>query len=410
MDLLGWDAAFVASLDAFNRALATAKDAVVKSFSFSEDGVSASGTFGAWSIVPGGSGQLLDVCLPVVAGQLIPAPGKPAINLASRRIVLRLPLRWLERQDAQQTRELAFDLRKVSQQANPDPSAVSLVSVSPTDGLTPMQATILGNAIATYVSAHTSDVSFVFAGINPLTLGSAKLRPVTTAYVYLDTAGNASPALAILCAVTARNVAADPRIVDATLRPAADANATMVIAGTQLMRYAIAPAIATGLGVGSDRLVTDDDGRISLTGAVNDITSVSASLKDARLSVSWQGSTSEDLGKGITMNFSITCEFALAAVLPALSLSFKKLTVTNTKTIEKTWWLKWLEAMGGESAQQGIELVLQKMSDDLVNKLQQQLTSIGSVDLSWVIPSGGLKLSPASSQVANALIVRGTLA
>src|SRR3954454_20448278 len=116
MDLFGWDTVFVAAVDKINQALAGAGDVLIQTFTFTEDGVRASGTFGAWSIVPGGSGELLHLCFPIASGQFTRAPGVPAINLAGSKVVLQVPLRWLEGQDAKDTRELAFDLREVARE------------------------------------------------------------------------------------------------------------------------------------------------------------------------------------------------------------------------------------------------------------------------------------------------------
>src|ERR1700739_1933064 len=114
MNLLGWDTVFVGSIDTVNQALAGAGNGVIQTFTFAEDGVGASGAFGAWSIVPGGSGQLLALCFPITSGQFTPAPGAPAIDLPGISVVLQVPLRWLERQDGKASRELVFDLREVA--------------------------------------------------------------------------------------------------------------------------------------------------------------------------------------------------------------------------------------------------------------------------------------------------------
>ena len=410
-----WDAIFVESLDTVNRALARATNVVIRTFSITESDFNAQGLLGVWSIVTGGSGEFINLCLPITGGKMILSPER-SVDLAAWQVVLRLPLRWIERQDTSRAMELAFDLRKVAQNGKEDSTSITVVSVSHPSGappagklLTPLQSTTLGYAIARYISAHASEVSFVFAGLNPLTLGSAKLRAVTTAYVYLDQASDAAAALAVLIGLTERDITAESLRVDPTLRPRGGDNATMVLAGPQLMRYAVAPAIAAALQVGADRLATDDNGLIRSSGSIGDITSVTASLRDGRLSVAFQGSTSKDIGRGVTMNYEVNCEFEVKAALPALALTFKKLQSTSSKTVEKEWWLKILEGIAGESAQSGIDAALSKTTDDLTSQIEQRLSSIAPIDLHWLMPSGGMKLSLNSCQVANALILRGTL-
>src|SRR5262249_41542792 len=156
----GWDTVFVGSIASVNQALARAGNAVIQTFTFAEDGISASGTFGAWSIVPGGSGQLLHLCFPIASGQFTPAPSARAIDLAGIKVVLQVPLRWLDAH-AKDTRELMFDLREVARKDSQDPAKISVVSVSSINQLTPNQRGTIGHAIAQYISARAAQVSFI---------------------------------------------------------------------------------------------------------------------------------------------------------------------------------------------------------------------------------------------------------
>jgi hypothetical protein len=414
MNLFGWDTVFVGTIETVNQALARAGNGLIQSFSFTEEGISASGTFGAWSIVPGGSGQLLDLCLPIASGQFTPAPGR-GIDLAGINVVLRVPLRWLGAH-ATDTTDLTFDLREVARRDSQDPAKISVVSVSPTNRLTPIQRSTVGHAIAQYISAHAAQVSFVFASVDPGKLGTAAwLRPVASEYVYVAPAGGATPMLAILSSVTARDVSSLPCSVDAGLLSGAGSNAAIAIAGPLLMAHIVAPAIAKGLSVGLERLVMTNDGRIRSNGSIDlggSSCSVTASLTDARITLTYDGGSSPQAGVSIT--YTVISELELAIDPASLALSFRSVGPPITrKDIHKEWWVILLEFLGALSQQTDviIQMLVQTIELTLATAVQLAVehSSPDRIALTSVIWSGGAKFSPASGSVANALVLRGSL-
>jgi hypothetical protein len=258
-------------------------------------------------------------------------------------------------------------------------------------------------------------VSFVLAAVDPAALGSNPwLRPAASAHAVVSPADGSAQAIAILSVVAVRDTSFLPRNVDAGLLPGVGANAAIAIAGRLLISHIIAPAIARGLEVGPERFVVDGDGRFRSTGPIGMLSSVTASLTDARLSLSCTGAT--DLEAGVSMNFAVTCEFEVAILVPSHSLSFKHIGTTGTKSIEMDGWAKMRDFVrgifGGPKMEDRYRDNLRQASDYVLNKAQTGLAHSAPppIDLGSVIWSGGAKFSPASGQVANALVVRGTLA
>ena len=462
MDLFGWDTVFVGGIDKVNQALAGAGDVLIQTFTFTEDGVSASGTFGAWSIVPGGSGELLHLCFPIASGQFTLAPGVPATDLAGSKVVLQVPLRWLEGQDAKDTRELAFDLREVAREGSRDPAKVSVVSVSPTNRLTPNQARNVGHAIAAYISAHAAQVSFVLAAVDPAAVGTPPwLHPSASAFTVVSPADGSAPALAIMSVVAVRDTSSLPRNIDAGLLPGAGGNAAFGIAGPLVLRDIIGPAITSGLRLSPDRIGPGPNGGIALAGPIDlpplpsgkipMLSLVTAVLKDARVTIAYAGGM--DLAPGIRMTFNVTCELESAivppsvreevgsdipkrwreeerlrhelsgddrplrehegAITPSARLSFHVVSVDRRHEVQMEWWIKLMIAFTPFPAltDQFLEKVTEEVASALVNLISNALAgwAPGAIELAPVLWSGGSKFSPSSAQLAGTLVLRGTL-
>jgi hypothetical protein len=435
MDLFGWDTVFVGSIDTVNQALGRAGDALIQTFTFTEDGASANGTFGAWSIVPGGSGQLLHLCFPIASGQFTPDPGVPAIDLAGIKVVLQVPLRWLDKH----ARELAFDLREVAREGSGDQDRISVVSVSPTARLTRNQARTIGYAIAGYISAHAAQVSFVLAAVGPAALDSAPwLRPAASAYTVVSPTDGSAPALAIMSVVAARDTSSLPRNIDAGLVPGARENApkswaTFGIAGPLVLRDIIGPAIARGVGVSPNGISAGPNGGITLAGPINlptlpsgktpTLSQITAALKDTRVSVEYAGGM--DLAPGIRMTFNINCE--LEGIVgrdelgndewgPARMIFWiVEGSVDRRHEVQKEDWIKVIEGSAGPLSWL-TERLLDQFLDEIASALDKMFSAFlaqqapSVVNLAPVLWSGRSKFSPASGQLAGGLVLRGTLA
>jgi hypothetical protein len=440
MDLFGWDTVFVGGIDSINEALARAGNALIPNFTFTEDGVSASGSFGGWSIVPGGSGQLLRLCFPIASGQLTPAPGMSAVDLAGINVVLQVSLRWLDRQEAKDTRELAFDLREVAREGSQDPTKISVVSVSPTNRLTPNQVRTTGHAIACYISAHAAQVSFVLAKVGPTALGSPRwMDPVASAYTVVSAADGSVPALAIMTVVAARDTSSLPRNVDAGLVPDARDDAprnwaTFAIAGPLVLRHVIGPAIASSFGMNENAIGLGPDGGIALvavpinlpplpgSGKTPTLSKVTATLKDTRVSIEYAGGM--DLAPGIRMTFNINCELEGIVGRDDLGndewgparMIFWIVSRNQRHDVQEEWWFTASRKLaGGEFSwltDQFFDRAINHIADAVVNVIDRGLTqgAPSAVNLAPVLWSGQSKFSPASGQLASGLVLRGVLA
>jgi hypothetical protein len=380
MDLLGWDTVFVGTLDTVNQALARCAKELLQTFSYTEDEVSLAGTFGAWSIVPGGSGELLHLRLPVASGRLTGNAGSAAIDLTGIGVVLQVPLQWLGVRDRPNAKALAFDFRKVAGPGSNDPASVQPVLVQdPAGRLTRMQMRAFGHAVAQCLAAQRRKSFVCPRQRRPGQPGHGGMAPSSRQRICIcralgwddpgsrDLEHSDKPRHLILAAQHRRPAAAGRPQQRRHRRCRRTVHASDRCAGY----------IAAGLKIGPERLATGNDGLIRSKGPIDlrlpagssvPLSSVTASLNDARITLTYRGGFSPQ--RGVNMTYSATSELELSIDPASLALSFRNLGTTIKKDIQKEWWVRVLEVLGS--------LTPATMLNIVIDMLLQQVSTIAA--------------------------------
>ncbi len=242
MDLQGWDTAYATTLDLINKSLAK-PEGVLTSFELDEEGMSLAGKFGAWSIVPGGSGTLLHLKIDIASGT-ISGGGAPNAKLDGLSVIFEIDLLLLP-PDASKQQKLVFNFQKVGKASDkPSPGLIVPIKVNdPNKVLSFMQEAVLGAGIAQNLVTKAADISFAFAQVNlvPPDAASSWLTPVKCAYTYYETTAGAGY-LVILSSTTNRDISGLSRNVDPAL-VSGTGNAFFGVSEAMFQQHVILPVL-----------------------------------------------------------------------------------------------------------------------------------------------------------------------
>lgn len=182
MNLHGMDTVSVISAALANRALAAGANRLITTFDYREGRVRLQGTFGPWQIVPGGSGRLLRVDLPIKTGTANGLRGQRTKSLGGLTVRVDLSLRLIPAPTGGGVHDLCFDIEGSGGSGG---AALPLTVIDPEEILTPVERSALASAMGACLSAHAADISFVFAqvgraGAGPLSMPNHDWRYVET--------------------------------------------------------------------------------------------------------------------------------------------------------------------------------------------------------------------------------------
>jgi hypothetical protein len=245
---LGWDTVFAVHIGDLNEVIA-ARNASPAGFSAvdAEDGISVTGKFGTWQIVPGGSGGLLWMKVPF-HDTVVTMVGK-AQPPKSGTATIELRLRFLD-QDAGAAAPGAprnLKLTVETQAASSDERAVTILD-SPGivyDGEAPrfMEQTALETLLDIWMNSHLDEFQHVFAtvDINAVAAhdGFQWLQPTHADYAYCDLPPN-DGLLAVLCMTEGRPPRSLVQQVTAAAIPAGQ-RAGFLISKRRLLKKLVLP-------------------------------------------------------------------------------------------------------------------------------------------------------------------------
>jgi hypothetical protein len=427
---LGWDTVFVADIREINQALAKDAGRSVETFRFDEHGFHIEGTFGAWEIVPGGSGDLLDLQITIAAGSLSMEGLAQPVDLAGVKVVLTVSLRFLPAPDASQTKVLTFHFDSVADHNTTAPGAgvVSFHKTIAPDGLlTPLQQTAVGMAIASALVHHAAQVSFVFAAVNPLAATQAPwLQPRHLAYCYADVVGTGAQMLSILCVNAERPISDLPRQLDPGLL-APDQNAGLALSESLFLANVLIPALAQSFrtpvanfrpgtvpGLNQQGVLLANKFPLpavhkagqTYTPWINALTAV---VEDTRVQLEVHGTC--DMKMNIRMDFRANSTLG-ATFMPATgSLAFSTIgSPVFHKHIHVPWYDHLFDIFGLVA-----EVILDVTVAVIGNELGKSIAQVSSArEISSCAPNlvgwlGGTKFTPTQGGLATSLYLRGRL-
>lgn len=306
MDTAGWDLIFAISIDAVNRALLANQKALLTNFDLTQN-VKASGTYGSWKIVPGGSGQLVNLALTISAGQV--QRGTGSLPLAGAQVTLKVELALLPTSSGQ---HLTFDFTN---------SPVTLVNITGVPALGEIGAAALGAAIAADLAQRADQITFVLASVSPVGSGGPTwLNPAKLAFSYAVPAGK-SPVLGIFAVTTNVDISRLDRDVDPVVIGSGEVGLAM--APSLFLMHVFGPALAAAFGTDTDKIVSTGPNSLGNNGQIGlpsvskagedyypKIDSLSATLADDHVAISLAGNC--DMHMNINMSFNAQSSVAVS--------------------------------------------------------------------------------------------------
>lgn len=418
MDMNGWDTIYVAATDRLNAALHASTHKLVQSFSFEQDGFSASGTFGDWSLVPGGSQTLLLLQIDVSTGTMTMAAGGQPIDVAGAGVQLLVNLKLLPAPAGSSDQHLVFDLGSVG--ATQGAGVVTPHDVVGLPSLTQVQKAALANAVAQDLVAHADEVSFVLASVNPLAAsGVPWLTPVHSGYAYVAPAGS-PPALAILSVVSDRDISGLPLTVDPGVLQG-PGNCGLAIQPAFVLADVVGPALLAAMQT-SGTLTVDGSGVLRNTSPLSlpavshasetynpRIDALAVSVTDSLVNVSINGSCDLHMGVGMTFGSSSSLTVSLSSDRASLEFAVAG-TPTFHKDVSIPWYDHLFDIFGGLAEiilQVCVAAISSEVAGDIATGTSaQELVKSAPTIVSWADAGG---FSVESATLATALCLRGTL-
>ena len=232
---LGWDLVYAVDIGHINARIAAAHPAPRRFSSSYGEEITVEGTLGAWQIVPGGSGHLVFLQIPILDGSMRHAD---RIQTFQGSVTVSFSLEYLEETDGHTLRirhgakndEPAFQIERV------DPGALC--------GL--MARSLVESSLQSWLGEHDEAFTHVFATIQLEAMQTdgahAWLKPTTISYAYADRPARGDGLLAILAMTNGRPAGHLGQQVMASAI-ADNQSAAMLISPHLLLDWLIRPAL-----------------------------------------------------------------------------------------------------------------------------------------------------------------------
>lgn len=231
MQNYSWDVVYACSGNYINRQLAQNAGSLIQSFNYEDAAVKISGQFGAWQIVPGGSGPLLQFVTPITKGTVqfktidnVTIPLDGAVPLVQMQLCLP------KGRTQSVLRSLVFNCT-TSGKKNGDttPGAVTVINPDTSGVLNKlpeaekpeaaMAAALLQTGLQNVFLQNVNQLNFVFANVLPVPVGQNAdwLTPVNATYCYQQPIDNSLGGIAILGMLDNTSIDTLPRTFDTSL-------------------------------------------------------------------------------------------------------------------------------------------------------------------------------------------------
>ena len=249
MNLFGWETASTLSLDAMNPRFGAATTSGDTFFSANLGPITLRGQFGPWAIEPGGSGQYINIAIPLTIGSL---GGPQPVDFTNVVVHLQVVLRFNAVAGGGQS--LALHLGQYVDEGGADPSTGPVYFRDlddPAKQLNAFQRTLLGKTLGQMVVNFRNDYEHVFATAGLLGKGTPDwLVPTALQYVYSES--DSGKGWVTIVAVTyGQDVSDLQAAVDEDLI-SGDGNAGIAISGRLFLRNVLAPLLPAAFDFDGD--------------------------------------------------------------------------------------------------------------------------------------------------------------
>ncbi|MEM7375101.1 MAG: TULIP family P47-like protein [Bacteroidota bacterium] len=382
MNIHGWDTVFAISVDKVNSALASNNGTIPEAFDFTQGGLRMSGTFDAWHIVNGGSGNLLRMNFPIKTGSF-QMPGQSAVSLAGITLVAEVHLALLP--EGNSSKRLTFDIKAVGKNGQTGPGLITPVTLlDPQHHLTSSQFGLVFSLLPTFMVTHAQQVSFVFATVNFAPPNSNSwLTPVKSDYAFIGK-NDGSSFLAILSVTRNRDTSRLERKVDPGIIKTG-ANSGILISRDLFLANVIQPSMPSAyphtssgnfVFSASDHSIRNRGslrGPDAKAGAITYhpvISSLRTTVNGGNLSTNLSGST--DMHAGITMTYQIATSYSLGFNTGNQSLTFRQ---NGTPSSSHHASIPWYLAFMGPLAILIIEIIVPILANEIAASLNGAVSS-----------------------------------
>ncbi len=352
MQLYGWDTVFASSIAHANEALAESREAIALPFEHHDGDVTVRGSAAGWSIVPGGSGQLVHLKVDIENGEY--RDGDETTDLSGIGVVLEISLKLAPLSDAgtengavkagpPEKLYLQFDFRTVNKlmpktalgwAAPRGSGAVTPIRIDdPSGKLGDLDKIIISDAVAAFLVERSQHIATVLAEIDLVRHDeSGWLAPTETAYAYVERQDGFG-ALAVFSVTDGRAAETIERVIDPALITT-DAAGFFAMSPQMFLRNVILPMMPKAFGNGAkgkDFSYDAKHNRIVNTKALKAnkvkgyqpmIKSLAMTVKGGALHMSASGKCDMNF-MGVEMTFSVSATSPLTYDPKTQSIGFK---------------------------------------------------------------------------------------
>lgn len=440
MDMGGWDVVYASDVAELNKVLAASTTKLLPTFSFRDNKLQLdfSGSFGPWSIQPGGTANRINLRVPVKTGNLtFPAFAKP-IQLEGIQPVLNLALKLVEGK-GKGSKDLTFDVTSNSVSpsnkdgdiyiSNPDESGL-LAKRDPTG----QAAQLIRDWFGAPLVANKEKISYVFASVLTDPQGQPWLKPKATGISYFESRGGSVQAMGIKTITQSPwgagglTTGVDPSLLQS--------GESMFYALSQavFMKNLLLPSTAKALHAGSGDLRFNGPAKpseqdncsitnartISLPAVDHAGTRYYPKLTSFRVTISGNQITSEGSGKfDITGLANAYVTFANLRVVNEITydaarktLGFKLVSKTSPSTVSHIPWyekaITWVIPLVGLIVNIVMDIVVATIESAVQDSIKGAGSlSVDTVPLQTAVWSGLEQFNVNQAELSAALVIRG---
>lgn len=433
MQNYGWDLVYACSGNYLNSQLEQNADKLIKSFTYEDSAVKVTGQFGAWQIVPGGSGPLLQFVTPITQGAvLFKTLGNVTIPLDGTIPLVQMQLSLPKGKDQTVLRSLVFNCTTVGKKKDDTtPGAVTVINPDTTGILAKLPeaalaAAMLATGLGNVFLQNVDQLNFVFADMLPAPVGQNAdwLTPVNAAYAYQQPDNNSLGGIAILGMLDNSSIDALPRNFDTNLLLNEDFG--FILSAKAFMKNLILPSLPNAFQgnshvydfvLNADNSITMAQGfhlnsvKVGLIDYTPKVTGLNYHIEDN--SMRCYVATSTDitgLARAYVTN-SVTSNNLSAFDVASRTLSFlKDPNKSTTQDAHIPWWEKWLGALTFGIMNvviEAVSLAIESSVGDLTSsKTAQALGQVAPGLVSW---SGQQSINVNAGGLADNVYMQGSL-
>jgi hypothetical protein len=438
MQNYGWDLVYACSGDYINRQLKQNADKLIKSFVYEDTAIKVTGQFGAWQIVPGGSGPLLQFLTPITRGAvLFKTLGNVTIPLDGTVPLVQMQLSLPKGRDQTILRSLVFNCTTVGKKmGDTTPGAVTVINPDTTGTLAKLPeaqkpeaalaAAMLTTGLGNVFLQNVDQLDFVFADMLPAPEGQNAdwLTPMNMAYAYQQPVNGSLGGIAILGVLDNSSIDSLPRRFDANLLSNEDFG--FLLSAGAFMKNVILPSLPGAFqgnshvydfALNADNSITLAQGfnlnpvRPALIDYTPNVTALNYHIDDD--SMRCYVATTTDI-TGLAQAYvtnSVTSNNRAAFDTASRTLSF--LDDPNKSTTEDSHIPCWEKALGGLTfgimnvVIEAVSLAIENSVGNLTSsKTAQSLGSVAPGLVSW---SGQRSINVNAGGLADNVYMQGTL-